>query len=66
MSNRGSAVLERHIGEQHKLRMLPVLKKPFETSAIQKLVSEQKLGFFPKAEARISLAEAHENNRVEF
>ena len=38
MSNRGSAVLEnlRHIGEQHKLRMLPVLKKPFETSAIQK------------------------------
>ncbi len=68
MSNRGSAVLEnlRHIGEQHKLRMLPVLKKPFETSAIQKLVSEQKLGFSPKTEARISLAEAHENNRVEF
>ena len=36
MSNRGSAVLEsiKTIGEQHKLRMLPVLKKPFETSAV--------------------------------
>ena len=34
MSNRGSAVLEhvKSIGEQHKLQMLPVLKKPFETS----------------------------------
>ena len=36
MSNRGSAVLEslKQVGEQHKLRMLPVLKKPFETSAV--------------------------------
>ena len=36
MSNRGSAVLEhvKSIGEQHELQMLPVLKKPFDTSAI--------------------------------
>ena len=46
MSSRGSAVLEtvKQAGEQHKLRMLPVLKKPFETSAIQKIMSELKLG----------------------
>src|SRR5437763_14640430 len=39
MSNRGSAVLEnlKLIGEQHKLNMLPVLKKPFDTAAIQKI-----------------------------
>ena len=32
MSNRGSAVLEhvKSVGEQHKLQMLPVLKKPFD------------------------------------
>jgi len=68
MSNRGSAVLEnlKHIGEQHNLRMLPVLKKPFETSAIQKLVAEQKLGFSPKTEARVGLAEALANDWVEF
>ena len=68
MSNRGSAVLEnlKQIGEQHNLRMLPVLKKPFETSAIQKLVAEQKLGFSPKTEARVGLAEALANDWVEF
>lgn len=46
MSARGSAVLEniRAVGLQHKLRMLPSLKKPFETAAIQKIVLEQKIG----------------------
>ena len=40
MSGRGAAVLEtvRQAGEQYGLRMLPVLKKPFETSAIQKII----------------------------
>src|SRR5947199_6418642 len=35
VSSRGSAVLEhvKNIGDQHKLQMLPVLKKPFETSS---------------------------------
>jgi EAL domain-containing protein (putative c-di-GMP-specific phosphodiesterase class I) len=68
MSNRGSAVLEslKHIGEQQKLRMLPVLKKPFETSAIQKIVGGQKLGFGQPVAARIELAEALRNDWVEF
>lgn len=68
MSNRGSAVLEnlKHIGEQHRLRMLPVLKKPFETSAIQKIVAEQKLGFRTPSEVKVSLSEALSKNWVEF
>ena len=68
MSNRGAAVLEnlKHVGEQHKLRMLPVLKKPFETSAIQKIVAEQKLGFAQPVAASIGLAEAMQNKWVEF
>jgi EAL domain-containing protein (putative c-di-GMP-specific phosphodiesterase class I) len=48
------------------LRMLPVLKKPFETSAIQKILAEQKLGFAQPAAARVGLDEALKNNWVEF
>lgn len=68
MSNRGSAVLEnlKQIGEQHNLRMLPVLKKPFETSAIQKIVAEQNLGFTQPAAVRVNLGEALESGWVEF
>ena len=38
MSARGAAVLEhvKAIGAQHKLQMMPVLKKPFETDTIVK------------------------------
>ncbi len=49
MSNRGAAVLDhvKNIGIQHKLNMLPVLKKPFETEAIVKVLQELKLGLPP-------------------
>jgi EAL domain-containing protein (putative c-di-GMP-specific phosphodiesterase class I) len=68
MSSRGSAVLDtvKQAGEQMKLPMLPVLKKPFETSAIQKVLSELKIGHGPKSEVKITLAEALKNNWVEF
>lgn len=68
MSNRGSAVLDtvKQAGEQRKLRMLPVLKKPFETSAVQKVLSDLKLGFPPPAEVKIELSEALKNNWIEF
>lgn len=68
MSNRGSAVLDsvQKAGTHAKLRMLPVLKKPFETSAIQKIVAELKLGIAPAPEIKVSLAEALKNNWVEF
>ena len=47
--------------------MLPVLKKPFETSAIQKIMSELKLGHGRRAAGvEIGLAEALKNNWVEF
>ena len=69
ISNRGSAVLDtvKQAGEQMKIRMLPVLKKPFETSAIQKTISELKLGHGPVSSGvKIELAEALKNNWVEF
>ena len=68
MSNRGSAVLEnvKLIGEQHKLKMLPVLKKPFETSAIQKIIFDLKLGNPPPVAARVGLGDALKNNWIEF
>ncbi len=68
ISNRGSAVLEniKLAGEQQKLKMLPVLKKPFETSAIQKILGELKLGHPPTVAARINLSDALKNNWIEF
>jgi len=69
ISSRGSAVLDnvKQAGEQMKLPMLPVLKKPFETSAIQKVLSELKLGHGPAPTGvKITLAEALKNNWVEF
>jgi EAL domain-containing protein (putative c-di-GMP-specific phosphodiesterase class I) len=47
--------------------MLPVLKKPFETSAVQKIMTELKLGHGPApGGVKIGLAEALKNNWVEF
>jgi EAL domain-containing protein (putative c-di-GMP-specific phosphodiesterase class I) len=68
MSSRGSAVLEhvKSVGEQHKLQMLPVLKKPFDTSAIVAIMQELKLGHAPPQAARVGLAEALKNDWIEF
>ena len=68
MSNRGAAVLGhvKGIGVQQKLNMLPVLKKPFETEAIVKVLRELKLGMPPGAASRIELDEAIRNNWIEF
>jgi EAL domain-containing protein (putative c-di-GMP-specific phosphodiesterase class I) len=69
MSNRGSAVLDtvRQAGEQMRIHMLPVLKKPFETSAIQKVITQLKLGHGNgTGDVKVSLAEALKQNWVEF
>jgi len=68
MSNRGGAVLDhvKTIGTQHKLNMLPVLKKPFQTDAIIKIVQDLKLGKPTPTAAQIGLAEALANNWIEF
>ena len=68
MSTRGAAVLDhvKNIGVQHKLNMLPVLKKPFETEAIVKILQELKLGMPPSAASRIDLDEAINSKWIEF
>jgi EAL domain-containing protein (putative c-di-GMP-specific phosphodiesterase class I) len=68
MSNRGAAVLEhvKAIGTQHKVVMLPVLKKPFETDAVVKILQSLKLGTPSAIAARIELEEALNNNWIEF
>jgi EAL domain-containing protein (putative c-di-GMP-specific phosphodiesterase class I) len=68
MSTRGSAVLAhvKSIGEQHRLQMLPVLKKPFETNTIIKILQDLKLGDPPAVAGRIDLEEALKKNWIEF
>jgi EAL domain-containing protein (putative c-di-GMP-specific phosphodiesterase class I)/CheY-like chemotaxis protein len=68
MSNRGAAVLEhvKNIGSQQHISMLPVLKKPFETDAIVKILHELKIGMPAGAGARLSLDEALDKNWIEF
>jgi EAL domain-containing protein (putative c-di-GMP-specific phosphodiesterase class I) len=68
MSNRGAAVLDhvKTVGLSHKLNMLTVLKKPFETDAIVKILHELKLGLPPAIATRIDLQEALSNNWIEF
>lgn len=68
MSNRGAAVLEhvKGVGAQHMLNMLPVLKKPFETDAVVKILQELKLGLSAAATVRLSLDEALDQKMIEF
>ena len=68
MSSRGAAVLEhvKEVGTQHKLTMLPILKKPFETEVIVKIVRDLNLGEPPAIATQIGLQEALANNWIEF
>jgi EAL domain-containing protein (putative c-di-GMP-specific phosphodiesterase class I) len=68
MSSRGSAVLAHvnSIGEQQRLQMLPVLRKPFETNAVLKLLQDLKLGHPPTVAGRIDLDEALAKDWIEF
>ena len=68
MSARGAAVLEhvKAIGSQHKLQMMPVLKKPFETDTIVRIIQELKLGMPPAVAARLELDDAINNKWIEF
>ena len=66
-SSRGAAVLEhvKGIGVEHKLHMLPVLKKPYETEAVVKIIQDLKLGL-AAATAKIDIEQALANNWIEF
>ena len=68
MSGRGSAVLAhvKSIGDQQRLQMLPVLRKPFETNAVLKLLGDLKLGHPASVAGRIDLDEALANDWIEF
>ena len=68
MSSCGSAVLAhvKSIGEQQRLQMPPVLRKPFETNAILKLLQDLKLGHPPTVAGRIDLDEALAKDWIEF
>jgi EAL domain-containing protein (putative c-di-GMP-specific phosphodiesterase class I) len=68
MSTRGAAVLEhvKSVGDQHRLQMLPVLKKPFDTAAIVRIMQQLKLGHPAAVAARIELDEALSSNWIEF
>lgn len=67
-SARGAAVLEhvRGVGAQQQLNMLPVLKKPYESDSIAKIVRDLKLDTPTAGSATTSLIEALDNNWVEF
>jgi EAL domain-containing protein (putative c-di-GMP-specific phosphodiesterase class I)/FixJ family two-component response regulator len=68
ISMRGAAVLDhvKNIGLQNRLTMLPVLKKPFETDAIVKILRNLNLGTPAAAAARIDLNEAINSGWIEF
>jgi EAL domain-containing protein (putative c-di-GMP-specific phosphodiesterase class I) len=68
ISMRGAAVLDhvKNIGLQNRLTMLPVLKKPFETDAIVKILRDLNLGTPAAAASRIDLNEAINSGWIEF
>jgi EAL domain-containing protein (putative c-di-GMP-specific phosphodiesterase class I) len=68
MSNRGAAVLEhvKGVGVHHKVNMLPVLKKPFETEAIVTILKTLNFGTPSASATRVNLDEAITNDWVEF
>ncbi len=53
-------------GTQLKLRMLPCIRKPFDSAAVHKVIKDLKLGMPPPVAARIVLDDAIANNWIEF
>ncbi len=68
ISSRGGAVLDhvKSVGEQHDVRMLPGLAKPFDAPAITAVLQGLKLGSPKPAATRINLGEALRNSWIEF
>jgi EAL domain-containing protein (putative c-di-GMP-specific phosphodiesterase class I) len=68
MSGRGAAVLEhvKNVGLQHRLQMLPVLKKPFETEASLRIIDELRIGTITSTASNVSLEQGLTNGWVEF
>ncbi len=56
----------KNAGLQLKLRMLPSLRKPFDSAAVHKIINDLKLGMPPTVAARIILDDALKNDWIEF
>ena len=56
----------KNAGLQLKLRMLPSLRKPFDSAAVHKIINDLKLGMPPTVAARIVLDDALKNDWIEF
>jgi EAL domain-containing protein (putative c-di-GMP-specific phosphodiesterase class I) len=66
MGNADAALQSLHrLGEQNGLRMLPVLRKPFDAETIRKILQAERLGDPPGALARVRLDEALKNGWIE-
>jgi EAL domain-containing protein (putative c-di-GMP-specific phosphodiesterase class I) len=68
MSHRGPTAIEqvKSAGDQHQLQMLPALKKPFENSAVARIIKQLKLGDPAPITAKIGLDDALRNGWIEF
>ncbi len=68
MSSRGAAVLAhvKSVGDQHRLVMLPPMKKPFDTGSVVKILRDIKLGEPPAVAGRVDLEQALSNGWIEF
>ncbi|HWP25050.1 MAG TPA: EAL domain-containing protein [Xanthobacteraceae bacterium] len=55
----------RRIGQQSGLRILPVLRKPFEADTIRKILQAERLGDPPGAAVQVRLDEALKNGWIE-
>ena len=56
----------KNAGLQLKLRLLPSMRKPFDSAAVHKIINDLKLGMPPPVAARIVLDDAVANNWIEF
>ena len=68
MSRRGPTAIEQvqNASDPHKLQMLPVLKKPFDNSAVADIIRQLELGDPAPTTAKIKLDDALRNGWIEF
>src|SRR5262249_12165120 len=68
MSRRGPTAIEQvqNASDPHKLQMLPVLKKPFDNSAVADIIRQLELGDPAPTTAKIKLYDALRNGWIEF
>src|SRR5262249_35700459 len=68
MSRRGPTAIEqvKSAGDQHQLQMLPPLQKPFDNTAVARIIKQLELGDPAPGSAKIGLDDALRNGWMEF